>query len=225
MEEFMDQFLGRPVDSEQPAFIEARKAYDSGDFESALKAWPYNFADQRRALKALMENGGNKRKASNVIDKHLKKFFISAFQSDIFNQVLAARMPGIDKLLTGDMAYKHVNGAMFKVEDASIEQGRCDSFEISPTGPLIGKSMKPLDGPAGQVENPVIASAELNDRDLDQVDNYARGGRRPLRFQPRNFNVNTGRDDLGDSLELAFDLDSGSYATTLLREITKTDIV
>jgi tRNA(Glu) U13 pseudouridine synthase TruD len=64
----------------------------------------------------------------------------------------------------------------------------------------------------------------LNERDLEQLGNYVRGSRRPLRFQPRNWAVLSGTDDLGQYLELKFELVSGSYATTLLREISKKDI-
>jgi tRNA pseudouridine13 synthase len=224
MEEFVDLFVGRPDSNELPAFSEARDLYDKGDYKGAYDKWPYSFADHRRALRTLIETGGNKRKASNVVDKHLKKFFVSAYQSDLFNQILAARMPNIDTLLTGDMAYKHANGAMFKVEDAAVEQPRCDAFEISPTGPLLGGRMAQLNGPAGEIENAILAKSPLNDRDLEQLENYARGGRRPLRFQPQNWSVSSGKDELGNYLELKFALDSGCYATTVLREITKTEI-
>jgi tRNA pseudouridine13 synthase len=223
-EEFVDLLLGRPDDNELPVFSEARGLYEKGDYKGAFKKWPYSFADQRRALKTLIETDGNKRKAYNVVDKLLKKFFVSAFQSELFNQVLEARMPDIDKLLTGDMAYKHINGAMFKVEDTAVEQPRCEAFEISPTGPLPGGRMAALTGPAGEIENRILAKTQLNERDLEQLENYVRGGRRPLRFHPRNWAVSSGTDDLGQYLELKFELDSGSYATTLLREISKNDI-
>jgi tRNA pseudouridine13 synthase len=224
-QELIDLLLGHPDENELAGLCEARRLYEKGDYQGAADKWPYSFADQRRALKTLIETGGNKRKAYNVVDKHLKKFFVSAYQSELFNQVLAARMPEIDKLLTGDMAYKHINGAMFRVEDAAVEQPRCDAFEISPTGPLPGGRMAELTGPAGEIENAVLAKAHLNDRDMSQLGNYARGGRRPLRFAPRNCNVESRKDDLGEYLELKFDLDSGSYATTLLREISKTEII
>jgi tRNA pseudouridine13 synthase len=154
----------------------------------------------------------------------LKKFFVSAYQSELFNQVLEARMPDIDKLLTGDMAYKHITGAMLKVEDAALQQPRCEAFEISPTGPLVGGRMAALTGPAGEIENRIIEKTQLEKRDLEQLQNYVRGGRRPLRFQPRNWAVSSDTDVLGHYLELKFELDSGSYATTLLREISKNDI-
>jgi tRNA pseudouridine13 synthase len=223
-EEFVDLFLGRPDDGEQPAFSEARRCYEKGDYKGAFKKWPYSFADQRRAMKTLIETDGNKRKAYNVVDKYLKKFFVSAYQSELFNQVLEARMPDIDKLLTGDMVYKHINGAMFRVEDAAVEQPRCEAFEISPTGPLIGGRMAALTGPAGEIENRILAKTQLEKKDLEQLGNYVRGGRRPLRYQPRNWAVSSGTDDIGQYLELKFELDSGSYATTLLREISKNDI-
>jgi tRNA pseudouridine13 synthase len=223
-EEFVDLFLGRPEEGEQPAFSEARRLYEKGDYKGTFDKWPYSFADQRRALKTLIETKGDKRKAYNVVDKNLKKFFVSGYQSELFNQVLTARMPDIDKLLTGDMAYKHISGAMFKVEDEAAEQPRCEAFEISPTGPLIGGRMAALTGKAGEIENRIIAKAQLSERDLEQLGNYVRGGRRPLRFGPRNWAVSSGTDNLGQYLELKFELDSGSYATTLLREISKNDI-
>jgi tRNA pseudouridine13 synthase len=225
VDEFVDMFLGRPGQGESAAVMAARRWYEQGNYQKAHDAWPYVFNDHRRALRALINSGGSRKKAYNVVDKRLKGFFISAYQSDIFNQVLAARMPRIDKMLTGDMAYKHDNGACFRVEDADVEQPRCDAFEISPTGPLFGFRMTELIGPAGEIENPVLERNTLDSRDFRQMGYYnAKGQRRPLRFQPRDINVRQGSDDLGHYLELAFQLDSGCYATTLLREITKTDI-
>jgi len=220
---FADLFLGRArEDLDSPAVLEARRLYDQGRYEEAAKAWPGNFFDQRRALRALVAGKGNKKKVFYTVDKHLKGLFISAYQSDLFNRVLAARMPDIDKLLLGDMAYKHVNGACFRVEQPEVEQPRCDSFEISPTGPLLGERLTRLTGPAGEMENPILDGENLSDLDMRQMRHFgSRGGRRPLRFQPRNASVTTGEDDLGPHLELAFELDSGCYATALLAELTK----
>jgi tRNA pseudouridine13 synthase len=132
-------------------------------------------------------------------------------------------MPGIDKLLTGDMAYKHENGACFQVEDAATEQPRCDRFEISPTGPLVGLRTSRLTGPAAAVEDPIVEAEGVGESQFRQMKRLgARGGRRPLRFQPRNADLTTGSDDLGEYLELRFELDAGCYATTLLAEISKT---
>jgi tRNA pseudouridine13 synthase len=220
---FADLFLGHPQeDLDSPAVFEARRLYDESRYEEAAKAWPGSFFDQRRALRALAAGKGNKKKVFYTVDKHLKGLFISAYQSDLFNRVLAARMPDIDKMLLGDMAYKHVNGACFRVEQPEVEQPRCDGFEISPTGPLLGERLTRLTGAAGEIENPILDGENLSDMDMRQMKHFgSRGGRRPLRFQPRSIAVAPGEDNLGPYLELAFELDSGCYATALLAELTK----
>ncbi len=221
---FIDLFLGTPlkgVDSE--AMLEARTLYAESHYQEALQAWPGQQSDQARALRALLKSQGDKKRAFHAVDKHLKGFFVSAYQSELFNRVLAARMPAIDTLLLGDMACKHINGACFRVEDAQIEQPRCDRFEISPTGPLLGQRTARLTGPAGDIENPILNGQGLGPNEFQQMKRLgARGGRRPLRVQPRHTKTEVGEDEFGPYLELTFELDAGCYATTLLTEITKT---
>ncbi len=114
---FMDEFLGRPNEqADSAAVFQARSLYEEGRYEEALRSWPGQFADHRRALRAILAGKGKKKRGLFTVDKHLQGLFISAYQSDIFNRVLAARMPQIDRVLLGDMAYKHDNGACFRVE-------------------------------------------------------------------------------------------------------------
>ncbi len=190
--------------------------------QKALNAWPGHQGEQCRALRALVKSQGSMNRAFHAVDKHLKSFFVSAYQSEVFNRVLAARMPDIDMLLLGDMAYKHINGACFRVEDLTAEQPRCAGFEISPTGPLFGQRTTRLTGPAGEIEDPILDAEGLTPDELRQMKRLgARGGRRPLRVQPQNAGVATGEDDLGPYLELRFELPPGCYATTLISEIAK----
>jgi tRNA pseudouridine13 synthase len=222
-EEFMDQFLGRPdAEVDSPTVLKARSLYEKGQYEEAVKNWPHQFSDHRRALRAIIAGKGKKKRGLFTVDKHLQGLFISAYQSDLFNRVLAARMPNIDKVLLGDMAYKHDNGACFRVEQPEVEQPRCERFEISPTGPLLGQRTTRLTGPAGEIENPILEAESLGESESGHMKRLgARGGRRPLRFQPRNAGLKSGMDDLGPYLELRFELDAGCYATTLISEITK----
>ncbi len=224
IDEFFDLFLGRPSPDESARAGAARTFYEAGDYEGAINTWPANCADQRRALRALIKADGNRCKAFKSVDKHLRGFFVSAFQSSLFNHCLVARMPRIDMLLDGDMACKHINGACFTVEDAALEQPRCDAFEISPTGPLLGHRMYKLAGPAGAIENPILDAAGLTDDHLTTMQHFGgRGGRRTLRFQPRNAVISTPADARGPCLQLQFELDPGCYATGVIREITKSD--
>ncbi len=222
----IDLFIGTPDTSLDSALmLQARTHYVEGRYEDAYRLWPKQIPERRRILKSLIINHGNKNRALHSMDKHLKGFFVSAYQSYIFNRALAARMPDIDKLMLGDMAYKHDNGACFHVEDPAAEQPRCDAGQISPTGPLFGLRMTHLTGPAGAIENPILEQEALTDQHLRLMKRLGGvGGRRPLRFVPRNASIATAQDDFGPYLELRFDLDAGCYATTLLAEITKNQI-
>lgn len=225
MEKFVDLFLGYPCSADRSQILVARTYYEQGHYEKALESWPRGHHDHLRALKAMIQSKGNKKRAYNAVDQHMKRFFISAFQSDLFNKVLAARMPNVDQLLLGDMAYKHDNGACFRVDDAVIEQPRCEAFDISPTGPLYGYRMTELTGPAGDIENPILEASGLTKENFRQMGYYKiRGGRRPIRFQPRHCQVNHGTDGSSPYIEVRFELDSGCYATTVLREIMKANV-
>lgn len=221
---FFDIFLGRPDLDCQEEFIEARTLYEQGDLEAAFYAWHSAFGDHRKALKTLIRNNGNIHKTFSKMDHRLLRLLVCAWQSDVFNDVLAKRLGQFDTMLEGDMAYKHVNGACFRVEAPAVEQRRCDAFEISPTGPLPGKRMTRLTGAAGAIENPVLDTIELTADDQVRLKKYgAAGGRRPLRYRPENIQISTGDDEHGDYLQLRFELPSGCYATVFLREITKQD--
>ena len=217
---FFDIFLGKPELDRQAEFIESRTLYEKGDLEGAFYAWHSAFGDHRRALKNLMKFKGNLRKAFRKMDRRYLKLLVCAWQSDVFNRVLAERLPLMDTLLEGDMAYKHDNGACFRVDEPSVEQPRCDAFAISPTGPLLGKHLTALTGTAGAIENRILETVPLTEEDLDRMKRYGAGGeRRPLRFEPTHTSITTGCDDYGDFLQLRFELPSGCYATVLLRKL------
>jgi len=147
---------------------------------------------------------------------------VSAYQSQLFNQVVAQRLESIDRLWPGDLAWRHPQGAVFAVEDLEREQPRCDAFEISPTGPLFGYRMTEPRGKAGEMEAAILAAERMTPEDWRQGTQFkVKGARRPLRFQPHDVSVEAGRDASGDYIELRFRLESGCYATTVLREICK----
>jgi tRNA pseudouridine13 synthase len=224
-QEFCRLFLGDPGNETDKRLIEARTFFEQARYQEALDCWPRSFHDHRRMLTGLVKSGGNFKRASRDVPDAFKSLMVSAWQSEIFNEVLAARMPNIDKILVGDMAMKHDNGACFHVENAETEQPRCERFEISPTGPLYGMRMTPLTDAAGEIENPILATRNLTEDHFRRIKNFgARGGRRALRFSPKDVIIRSGSDKTGEYLELSLALDSGCYATTLLREITKTDI-
>jgi tRNA pseudouridine13 synthase len=161
-----------------------------------------------------------------AIDERLRRLWVSALQSRLFNDVLALRvMAGtFDKLLDGDLAYKHANGACFLVQDAAAEQPRAEVFEVSPSGPLFGYRMSLPEGEALRVEQEAFDAAGLAAQDFrSRAIGKVKGARRPLRVKPADVELAAGVDDHGAHVTVAFTLPPGSFATVLLAELMKTD--
>jgi tRNA pseudouridine13 synthase len=216
--------LGRPGPVDHGEVRSARELFDAGQLREAMLAWPRGFPEQIRVAREMVRTQGDVRRAWRAVDHTLRKLYLSAFQSELFNEVLAARIGEIDRLETGDLAWKHGNGAVFRVEDATVEQPRCDAFEISPTGPLYGPRMTEPGGRPGQIELHVLADAGLTrDRVRAAYSMKLDGARRPLRVPLCDAAIETGADHRGPFLLLRFSLPPGAYATSVTREICKND--
>jgi tRNA pseudouridine13 synthase len=217
--------LGRPTEVDHGPPLHARKLYDAGDLQAAADAWPKGpFSQQARLCRALIKAKGNTKRAWHAVDHTLRRFYISAFQSELFNRVLARRIAEIDRVEVGDIAWKHANGACFRVEDAAAEQPRADRFEISPTGPLFGRRMTEASGEPGELESAVLAGTELAKEQLFAPESgRLEGARRPLRVPLQGAEVESAMDERGPYLLVTFFLPAGAYATNVLREICKTE--
>ena len=168
-------------------------------------------------MKKLVETGDD-RKAVNTVDKRLRRLFVSAYQSFLFNQLLAERLYVMDQIETGDVAYIHRNGALFVVESAEAEQARADRFEISATGPIFGVRYKAAEAEPGWRETALLAQAGLTLDSFNMPGVRLTGGRRPYRIPLSDIDV-----AWQDGLLISFNLPAGGYATMVLRELMKND--
>ncbi|OQY30889.1 MAG: tRNA pseudouridine(13) synthase TruD [Anaerolineaceae bacterium 4572_5.2] len=166
LDEFFDQFLGHPHPAENPGAQQARAAFDAGNRSEALNLWPSMLRQERTALAKLVKTN-DAAAALRAVDNRLKRLFVSAFQSELFNQLLTERLDSLSQLETGDVAYIHQKGASFVIEDAAAEQSRADAFEISPAGPLFGVKYLVARGEAGKRELAALQAAEVSLEDFD----------------------------------------------------------
>ncbi len=218
----VDLILGRPGPLDTGDVLRARRLYEAGDYEAAAKAWPYGFRDNVRMCRELARTHGKHARAIHAVDMRMKKFYVNAFQSYLFNLVLAQRIAAIDRVMNGDLAYKHENGAVFHVENADIENARARAFEISPTGPIFGYKMTEPTGEPGAIESTVLTDQQLSPNDFRGLARMKiHGARRPLRFRPADLDISADRDEYGPFVELRFTLAAGCYATLILGEICK----
>lgn len=220
-DEALAQFAGRAGDLDRGAVLRARQLFDRGDALAAAKAWPRGFRDALRAVGTFARTK-NARRAVLAIDRNLLRFFVSSYQSWIFNHVLALRVGALDRVREGDLAQKHDNGAIFLVEDAVAETARAARLEISATGPLFGRRMTEP-GPAVAAEEASVLSQMGETAAVFEAkgDWQPTGGRRALRFAIFDLVCDDGRDERGEFVRLSFRLPPGCYATSVLAEIHK----
>ncbi|MGD0767712.1 MAG: tRNA pseudouridine(13) synthase TruD [Tepidisphaeraceae bacterium] len=216
--------LGSPDKSlDNPQQLAARQAFDRGDFPASMKLWPRSSGMERRILARFIKTQ-NPASAVRTVDQRIRRLCISALQSDFFNQVVSRRIASLDKLLPGDLAEKHDNGAVFRVVDATVEQPRCDAFQISPTGPLIGYRMTLPEGQPLQIEEEIFASRAVRPADFRAAGRLkVKGARRSLRVRPTDVELAAGVDEHGPHITAAFTLPAGSFATVFLRELMKVE--
>ncbi len=148
---------------------------------------------------------------------HLKGFFISSLQSLVVNHLLARRIQQgfFDSVILGDWAKKHDTGGVFKVE-LNEESERAKRFEISATLPLFGKKVKMSEAKAGELEQSVLDFLELTWVKFAS----RRGDRRYSRLPLGKVSL----EATDDGYIIQFDLLRGAFATSLLRELLKTDV-
>lgn len=215
-EGFAHEYLGQPRAEDPPEAQAARAAFEAGDYAVALAGWPPALREERRALEAIVRHGGDLGRAARQQDKKLRRLYLSAYQSFLFNRLLAGRVGGLDRLEAGDVAYIHASGAAFIVQDPALEQPRADRLEISPSGPLYGPRLLLAEGQPGQRERDLLAEAGLSLDKFRLPGVRLKGARRPYRFPLSEVQVGW-----QDGLTLSFRLPPGSYATEVLREVMK----
>ena len=148
-------------------------------------------------------------------------YYLSAARSLIFNQVLEERLrQGTwDQIIDGDLLMLDGSRSWFVPSDQDDQETlslRCQCLDIHPTGPLVGEQPSAATGTAAAIEAAVCDQHPELIKGLEQF--RLQTQRRPLRARIHDLSW---RWPDPAQLELKFRLDSGSYATTLLRELVE----
>jgi tRNA pseudouridine13 synthase len=147
----------------------------------------------------------------------LRRLLLRAYQSALFNTWLVWRIRRgwFQRLLAGDVAKKLDTGGLFEVVDVSAEQPRFERDQITYTGPIYGSRMWWASGQPGDLEREVLEQADVNEELLDRA--HLNGSRRRARLLLDDLEVKPHLN----GLLFTFSLPKGSYATIVLREVTK----
>jgi len=185
---------------------------------------PNAFGAQRFGVK-----GDNAERGKQILlaggrhrDRFERKLFLSAFQSLLFNEVLALRMArgGFGTVLLGDVLKKQETGGEFVCTEPQIDQARADAFEVSPTGPMFGPEMRAPQADAAALEAEVLATHAVTLDTFRAGGDETRGTRRLLRVRLGEPSFEVIEPTV---VKLCFGLPAGSYATIVLRELFKSE--
>ena len=159
--------------------------------------------------------------ARPVRSPFLRKLALSAAQSGLFNHYLAARMADglLRSVLPGDVMAKLPAGGMFVAEDTPQEQARFDARETVTAGPIFGRKTFAAAGVVAEREARTLAACGLTSASFVGFGKLLQGSRRHNLVYVDDLRAEW--EPMG--LRLSFTLPAGSYATVLLREITKVD--
>ncbi|HEX7926657.1 MAG TPA: tRNA pseudouridine(13) synthase TruD, partial [bacterium] len=216
--------------------IVVRDAARSGDVTTVLETirrwgFPNYYGEQRYGRDGLNAQRG---KALLVGGKGAhgdrQRFAINAYQSSLFDELVALRLRTLGTLhtlLNGDLPVLHGNGAAFHVSSLTLDttQPRSDAGEISPSAPLFGYRVELAAGQPGEWERTLLQREGLSQESfrLRSKGESPGGERRAVRAIPGELQ----HEWLGDGglapLRLRFTLPPGAYATSLLREVMKAD--
>lgn len=202
-----------------------REAFDRGDLQAAARGWGRRDIAERKIAGALAR-GDSAKDAIRTVSRHMRSFWVSALQSSIFNDLLEQRLEAgtIDTVEPGDVLFRHETRKSFLADAPSPElEAEVGDFIVSPAGPIIGPGMPQAAGKVLIREREAFQAVGMQEDALDDLEFDFKGTRRPYRIRLENAELDSGFDEHGPYVRVAFDLPRGSYATVVLREIIGDD--
>ncbi|MCR5027485.1 MAG: tRNA pseudouridine(13) synthase TruD [Methanobrevibacter sp.] len=229
--EAVRRYIGNPSEEESLENQQARQAYDDGELEKSLELMGKGMRYEKMMIRELIRDSKKGEltdksymNALHALPKPLQRMFGHAYQSYLFNDVVSKRVEmGLNKYVEGDII---IDSEERIVRDKTPEeyQELIDNFEANPTAPLYGTKVPFAGGEVGEMEKGVLESYGLDKTDFE-VPKMPRLGshglRRTVRFQV--WDASAKATDEGVLAE--FSINKGSYATAVLREVMKKDVV
>ena len=149
--------------------------------------------------------------------------FVHAYQSYLFNKAVSERTKlGIDKYVEGDIIIDNEEHLVHEFGDEINE--RIKNFEFHPTAPLFGSKVPLADGELGEMEQKILddEGVTLEEFKVPKMPRLGSHGlRRAMRF--KIWDASAKATDEGVLVE--FSIPKGCYATAVLREIMKNEVV
>jgi tRNA pseudouridine13 synthase len=232
-------YIANPIKGEDEETFNLRSNLEkTRDFSQALKIYPNRLSFEKAILNKLVVNPDDFVGGLKELPKNLLTMFVYAYQSYLFNCILSMRLAKglpLNQAVEGDVVLAFRKGA-FDELPIPVTKNNIDkvNFQISKgkaavSTVLFGYDSVFSEGEMGEIEQKVIESENFNPRDfiIPEIPFISSSGSRrsivgfvtDFDFKIIDDNISSGKK----ALFLKFQLEKGSYATSLLREFMKAD--
>lgn len=236
LKKVVDAYIGNPYPEEPEHIKEVRQMYDDGYLEESLESMPRGMRYEKMMLKTLLKEMKKKnvdnidsldeksfKRAIESLPKPLKRMFVHAYQSYLFNKAVSERTKlGIDKYVEGDILIDNEEHLVHEFGDEIND--RIKNFEVHSTAPLFGSKVPLAGGELGEMEQKILDDEGVTLEEF-KVPKMPRLGSHGLRRAMRFKIWDTSAKSTDEGVLVEFSIPKGCYATAVLREIMKNEVV
>jgi len=228
-------FLSEPSEHEDPHARDAREYLrETCDFRSALKRFPKRLFYERLMLRYLSKYPRDFLGAFRRLPIRLRRLFVQAYQSYLFNKFLSARMKQkipLSHVQEGDYVVNIGSkglptNSFTRVEEENLHSviSEVEKGRMALALPVIGFDQQISSGAQGEIEREILERENVQPQDFRikrMPECSVRGGLRKALASIINLSFETRPVDKESIAKFRFMLHKGSYATIVLREFMK----
>ncbi len=229
-------YIAQPFPDEPPEIQAARQLIGTTyDFKEGLKRMPVRLRYERAMMNHLIQCPNDFDGALGVLSLNLQRLFVHAFQSYLFNRMLSLRVSRacpLDAAVDGDRVFVSQQGRVRTAVPKNLDEmnARLSSRAASVQMTVPGYDSMLTDGVIGRIERDVLSSegVDLEAFRMRHCPRLASRGVMRDVLLPAEPHVAVAPDECNEGnhkATLTLSLVKGGYATTVLREIMKTEVL
>ncbi len=229
-------YAANPVPEESEEAKRARLfIQETRDYTAALRLLPRQLMFERIVVERLAKDPQDFAGAIRALPRNLQMMFVHAYQAFMFNRILSERVRRglpLDAPVPGDVVLPmdrhglpdHDKPVPVTDNNLDLVTAQVRNRRASVSGVLFGSESVLCEGVPGEIERSIIEQEGVERQDFIVPlipECSSTGSRRELvaQFHDLSFAAS------GDTLDISFSLGKGCYATCLLREVMKADMI
>ncbi|MDD1748233.1 MAG: tRNA pseudouridine(13) synthase TruD [Methanomassiliicoccales archaeon] len=235
-EEACMAYAANPVPEEsEEARIARQFVHDTRDYPAALRLLPRHLMFERTLIEHLSKDPNDYPGAIRALPRNLQMMFVHAYQAFLFNLIMSERVRRgipLDAPVVGDIVLPmdklglpdHDKPVPVTIHNLDLVSSQVRNRRASVSAVLFGSESVLCEGEPGEIERMMIEREGVSKEDFVVPlipECSSTGSRRELvaEFHDLRFQADE------DALDISFSLGKGCYATCLLREVMKADMI